>query len=267
MLSPLELVYDAEPAPRLDLPEQLQALYGGHIGFDRPSVFANFVSSLDGVVAIPAETQSATMISDHNEADRFVMGLLRACADVVLIGSGTMKASPGSLWTPERVYPPAAAAYADLRRRLGVAPRPLLAILTSGSIDVRHPALEAGALVLTTERGAAQLDGRLPSASESIPLNGEGVVDPRAAIALLHARGNALVLSEAGPRVTGSLLAASLLDELFLTLSPVLAGRAPTNDRPGLVQGPELLPVTRVAGRLTSVRRDQHHLFLRYEIG
>ena len=107
MLSPLELVYDAEPAPRLDLPEQLQALYGGHIGFDRPSVFANFVSSLDGVVAIPAETQSATMISDHNEADRFVMGLLRACADVVLIGSGTMKARPDHSGRPSAsTHPP-----------------------------------------------------------------------------------------------------------------------------------------------------------------
>ena len=59
------------------------------------------------------------MIADGSEADRFVMGLLRACADAVLVGSKTMLASPKGTWRPERVYPPAAEAFAELRRRLG----------------------------------------------------------------------------------------------------------------------------------------------------
>ena len=71
------------------------------------------------------------------------MGLLRACADAVLVGSGTMVESPGTLWTAERAYPPTADAYAELRRRLGLPPRPEVAIVTaSGLVDVAHPVLE-----------------------------------------------------------------------------------------------------------------------------
>jgi riboflavin biosynthesis pyrimidine reductase len=63
----------------------------------------------------------------------------------------------------------------------------------------------------------------------------------------------------------GSLVASSLVDELFLTVSPVLAGRAQTA-RLGLVEGVELVPQTRVAGRLRSVRQHGSHLFLRYDL-
>jgi riboflavin biosynthesis pyrimidine reductase len=56
-----------------------------------------------------------------------------------------------------------------------------------------------------------------------------------------------------------------LMDELFLTVSPVLAGRA-AGARLGLVEGVELVPQTRVAGRLRSVRTHGSHLFLRYAL-
>jgi riboflavin biosynthesis pyrimidine reductase len=195
------------------------------------------------------------------------MGLLRACADVILIGSGTLRASPTSLWAPERVYPAAAEAYAALRKRMRAPSRPGLAIVTAGGeIDTEHPALAAGALVLTTAHGAARLEGRLPPIAEILPLPGEHEVDLRAAIDALHARGYELILSEAGPSVMGSLLAAGLVDEIFLTVSPVLAGRSGAVVRPGLVEGRELLPETRVAGRLTGVRRHGQHLFLRYDL-
>jgi riboflavin biosynthesis pyrimidine reductase len=62
----------------------------------------------------------------------------------------------------------------------------------------------------------------------------------------------------------GSLLASRLVDELFLTVSSVLAGRASATARLGLVEGVELVPQTRVAGRLRSVRSHGSHLFLRY---
>ena len=61
----------------------------------------------------------------------------------------------------------------------------------------------------------------------------------------------------------GSLIASRLVDELFLTVSPVLAGRGAAA-RLGLVEGVELVPQTRVAGRLRSVRTHGSHLFLRY---
>lgn len=265
-IEPLQLLYEDTEPRSLDLPDLLEAHYGGGIGFERPTVVANVVSSLDGVVALPAITQSSAIINDGNDADRFVMGLLRACADAVLIGSGTMQASPTSIWTAERVYPPAADAYAELRQRLGLTERPTLAILTaSGSIDVDHPALAAGAVVLTTQDGAARLDDGMPEASSLVVLPGTDAVDVRAAVEHLREGGARTILSEAGPAVIGSLLAAGALDELFLTVSPILAGRDSTR-RLGLVEGRELLPDEHVAGRLMSARRQREHLFLRYRI-
>jgi len=269
LAEPLELLLDdAEPdAVPVPLPEELEEAYGGPFALDAQSVFSNFVSSLDGVVSIPSLTQSSALIGDRSDADRFVMALLRACADAVLIGSGTLRGSPKSVWTAERVYPDAASSWAELRAALGLEPTPALALLTaSGEIDVEHPAIEAGALVLTTARGAARLEGRLPAASEVVELDGVDEVDVAAAIDVLRGRGHDRILSEAGPTIHGSLLAAGVLDEVFLTVSPLLAGRSPSEHRLGLVEGRELLPETRVSGGLVDARRHGDHLFLRYRI-
>ena len=88
-------------------------------------------------------------------------------------------------------------------------------------------------------------------------------VDLARALDVLRDRGCAVVVTEAGPSLFGSLVASRLVDELFLTVSPVLAGRA-TTTRLGLVEGVELVPQTRMAGRLRSVRAHGSHLFLRY---
>jgi len=266
-VEPLELLYEDPELPAFDLPAELQDFYRGSLGFQEPCLYTNFVSTVDGVVAIPSLVQSSKLISGDSESDRFVMGLLRACADVVLIGSGTLRGSPRSRWTPERVYPAAGAAFAELRRRLGRPPEPELAVLTgSGSIDPAHPAVAAGAVVLTTEQGAAILRGRLPASSTLIAVGTGNEVDPRAAVDALHARGHRLILSEAGPHVFGSLLESGLVDELFLTLSPLLGGRHAAGERLALVEGTEFLPTELVAGRLASVRRERAHLFLRYRI-
>ena len=100
----------------------------------------------------------------------------------------------------------------------------------------------------------------------SVPLGPGPFLDLTAAIAALRARGHALILSEGGPRVFGSLLAAGLVDELFLTVSPLLAGRTELGQRLGLVESQELLPAKTVSGRLLSLRRDGDHLFLRYRL-
>ena len=80
----------------------------------------------------------------------------------------------------------------------------------------------------------------------------------------LRERGYRSICSEAGPHVFGSLVAAGLVDELFLTVSPLLAGRSDLGQRLGLVEATELLPERRDPVRLLSVRRDGAHLFLRY---
>lgn len=264
-MDPLDLLYDAPGQPALALPDELRRLYGGPLGFAEPRLYANFVSTLDGVVAIPSLRQSNKLISAGSEADRLVMGLLRACAEAIVIGSGTFHGSPNGLWTAERAYPPASAALTELRRRLNRPPVPELAVLTrSGSIDVAHPVLERGALILTTALGEEALRGRVPSASTVISLGDE--VDPGRAVALLRERGHSLILTEGGPTVFGSFLAAGLVDELFLTLSPLLAGRAEHGDRLQLVEDAALLPDHRVSGRVLSVRKSEAHLFLRYEL-
>lgn len=264
-MEPLDVLYEADGLPAYDLPDELRTLYGGPLGFTEPRVVANFVSTLDGIVAIPGVARSNRLIRAGSDADRFVMGLLRACADVVLIGSGTLHGSPRTLWIPERAFPSASPAFSELRRRRGQPPDPGLAVITgSGSLDCDHPALEAGALVLTTDAGAERLRGRLPAPSELVALGSGTSVDPRDAVAALRERGHRLVLSEAGPRVFGAMLAAGLVDELFLTSSPVIVGRPQGDTRLGLAEDADALGSARL--ELRSLRREGDHVLLRYEV-
>jgi riboflavin biosynthesis pyrimidine reductase len=265
-VEPLEVFFETDGLPSFDLPEELEHLYGGSLGFRTPRLYANFVSTIDGVVAIPSIPQSNKLIAAGSEADRFLMGVLRAFADVIVIGTGTLHGSPQGLWAPAGPYPPAGEALAELRRRLGRPPVPELAILTrSGSLDVDHPVLERGALVVTTEHGQAALAGRLPTASTVETLGAD--LDPGDAVALLRDRGHSLLLTEGGPTLFGSLVAAGLVDELFLTVSPLLAGRPDPDDRLQLIEDAPLLPDARVEARLLSARGSGSHLFLRYELG
>ena len=243
---------------------ELRTLYGGPFRLAEPCLLANFVQTIDGVVSIPALPRSNALIAGESEADRYVMGLLRACADVVLVGSGTMLASPKGTWLPERVYPSAAKAFAELRRRRGRSEQPTVAFVTAGgSFDPTHPALEQHAVVLTTTDAAAGLRTRVPRTSEVVAVNDGDQVDLRLAVTHLHERGHATILSEGGPTLFGSLLASGLVDELFLTVSPLLAGRG-SHTHLSLVEGVQLLPDATVAARLLSARRCEHHLFLRY---
>jgi riboflavin biosynthesis pyrimidine reductase len=266
VIEPLRALAEAEDLPRWDVPELLAELYGGAIGLHEPCVVANFVESLDGVVAVPRLARSHAVLGDESEADRFVLALLRACSDVVVVGAGTLLSSPQGTWGIDRAYPPAAEALADLRARRGRPAQPLVAVVTTGaSLDPSHPVLASGALVLTTVGAAEGLRASVPQASEVVAVTDAETVDLAAALEVLRARGCSVVLSEAGPSLFGSLVASRLVDELFLTVSPLLAGRAAAA-RLGLVEGVELLPQTRAAGRLRSVRTHGSHLFLRYAL-
>ena len=108
MIEALTVLAEAEDLPRWETPEQLATLYGGAIGLDEPCVVANFVESLDGVVAVPRLPRSHALLGDESDADRFVLALVRACADAVVVGSGTLLASPNGTWRVDRAYPPAA---------------------------------------------------------------------------------------------------------------------------------------------------------------
>lgn len=259
----LQLLWEHPDLAQRALPRALQEFYDGELGFDGPCVYANFVETLDGVVSIPTLARSNALVADESDDDKFLMGVLRALADVVLIGTGTLLASPKGRWRPDGVFPKGKDAFDTLRAQRGKTERPAVAIVTSGaSLDVTHPVLAEGATVLTTVRGAERLAGTV---SDVVAVNDGEWVDLEAALGVLRARGHEHVLAEAGPTTFGELLSGGLVDELFLTVSPVLAGRLESRRRLALVEGVELLPDARVAPRLVSLRRGGDHLFTRYQ--
>ncbi|MDX6480466.1 MAG: hypothetical protein QOG85_976 [Gaiellaceae bacterium] len=263
MIEPFTVLAEDDDLPQWDVPAEIERLYGG-LGLADECLVANFVQSLDGVVAIPGVPRSHAVVSDDSEADCFVLALLRACADAVLVGPGTLAASPKGTWRVDKAYPEAAEAFAELRASRGLPEQPRVAVITSGvSFVPSHPVLEAGAIVLTTETAASGLADVVPAATEVVGVNDGASVDLPAAVAALRERGYARIVSEAGPTLFGQLVAAQLVDEVFLTVAPVLAGHA-LDARLSLVEGVELLPERRVAGRLRSVRAHGSHLFLRY---
>jgi riboflavin biosynthesis pyrimidine reductase len=266
-VEPLDVLFEAPRLPSGDLPADLASLYGGNLGFARPRLVANFVSSIDGVVALEPLPESSYVISRGSEADRFVMGLLRASADAILIGAGTMRADPQALWTSEFIAPDYATVFAELRRRAGLREKAELVVVSaSGNLDLRHPALVVGATILTTDAGRARLHGRVPPAVEVLALDRGPALPARAIVKALLDRGHTLTLVEGGPSLIGTLVRERALQELFLTLSPVLAGRDGEGRRPSLVQGYQLQPPALGPGRLLSVRRHGSHLLLRYEL-
>jgi riboflavin biosynthesis pyrimidine reductase len=261
-LEPFEVLYEGD-VPAYKLPADLHHLYG-RLGFADRVVYSNFVSSLDGVVSLGSKPSAGSVISRKYPADRFLMGLLRACADAVLIGAGTMRATPGHLWTPSHVYPEMATEFLALRSALGRSTEPQLVVVTaSGRLDASHPALVRGALVMTTEDGARAVGNRLPKTCEVVALGKK--LDLGTVLAGLRSRGLDVVLTEGGPNVMGQLIEAGLLDEAFLTVSPVIAGRK-EEKRLGMVEGVELMPAHSAWSKLTSVRRHGDYLFLRYRM-
>jgi len=265
-IEPLERLFEVDSLPRTALPAELSRLYDGDLGLADQCLYANFVVTVDGAVSIPGMRASNAFIAGDSDADRFLMGLLRAFADAVLIGAGVLGASPRGTWRAAEIFPPAARGYAELRAEVGTAAIPEVAVLTGrGSIDPAHPLFAAGALLITSDVGAARLSGRLPEATKVLTLGESPVLDPRSVVAALRDRGHRRILCEAGPHTFGELVGAELVDELFLTRSPLLVGDAGAGTRLGLVEASDLLPDGRQA-RLLSVRRHGSHLFQRYAL-
>ena len=211
---------------------ELVAEYGGNPRWS--GVAVNSVESLDGVVALPdAGGESGGVVSGGSKADRFVMGLLRSCADAVLIGAGTLRAAPRDLWFADSVFPEAAELYA----RVGRLRPPLYVVSGSGQVDPALPAIVQGGTLLT------------------------GKLAPHEIVQRVRDDGHERILCEGGPGLFGELAAAGLVDEIFLTLSPRLFGRFAGDGRKALAEARDLrgLPL-----RLLSLRRAESHLFLRY---
>ncbi len=220
-------------------------------------VTANMVAGLDGSAAV--EGRVAGLSSD---ADRALFQALRADADVVLVGAGTVRAERYGpvVLTPEQVA---------ARVSAGRAPRPPVAVVTrslqldwSTPLFARVGGTDRAARPLVVTCSAAGADAiAVAAAHAEVVVVGDESVDLPAALAELEHRGMPRVLTEGGPALLGELLSLSLLDELRLTLAPVIGG--------------DPLPIaSNVAGTaahralttfdLTDVRRQDGHLFLRY---
>ncbi len=147
-------------------------------------------------------------------------------------------------------------------------PPPLVIVSGSGDLPP-HVALDQPATrtaVLTTPRGAAKVRDAHPRVGV-IEAGGDGEVDGNAILrAVSAAFGPGLVLCEGGPSLFGRLLAARAVQELFLTVSPRIAGREHDQARPGIVDGWAADPSALRAAALISVRRSDDHLFLRYRL-
>lgn len=271
------LLEDRPSAPALrggPLPPALRAAYGGDLAIplrpDRPTLVANFVSTLDGVISYNTpEAAGGGEISGFFEPDRFVMGLLRALADAVVVGAGTLRAAPDERWTPRSVHPVSDRAFADLRQRLGLRPNPITAIVTgSGALDLQHPGLAdpgVDVVLITTDAGAVALRRQpVPSHIEIRSIGDH--VRAHDVLTALAARGADLVLCEGGPHLFGQLLQAGLVDELFLTLAPQLAGRSEAVPRLSLVEDTAFDVSDARWGRLADLRRADDHLFARYRL-
>lgn len=257
-----ELLFERSGLPVFPLPAPLAAAYGGNLGFESPRLFANLVTSLDGVTTLPGNVESGQIISQNSEADRFVMGLLRACADAIIVGAGTFRRAADQLWHPGAIHPPAAAFYAETRRRLGLAPLPQLVVVSaSGSLDMSRPALR-NAVIVTSISGASKLRPQLPETARLVMLE---LQELRLSdvIARLQREGYPRLLTEGGPLLLARLLSEQLVDELFLTSSPTLFGRFASDQRKSLVEG---LDLGGMQLDLLSVRRHASHLFLRYGV-
>jgi riboflavin biosynthesis pyrimidine reductase len=270
-------LYEREELKEQSLTSELCRLYGGDLSFpkpdsNRPYVIANFVETIDGVVSfgVPGRSGGAE-ISGGSAEDRFVMGLLRSVSDAVLIGSGTLHGDRGHVRIPAFIYPEAKDLYAELRRKLGKPSLPLNVVLTaSGKIDLEEPTFHTEGLptaIVTTKKGASRIASDHGDISHiTVHSTGEAVsITPGAVLKILADEfGIRLLLHEGGPTTFGQFLAANMIDELFLTLAPQIAGRQSLVQRPSIAGeilfSPEMAPWF----GLRSIKRAWDHLLLRY---
>lgn len=276
----MHTLYERAPAPASTLPPELAAAYDGGLVVpdgqpgERPYVLVNFIETLDGVISYtqPGEPYQGT-VGGKSDIDHMVMGILRARADAVIFGSGSLREDKGHIHTPAFVSPPQAKAYAAMRAALGKGEaQPLSVVMSaSGQIDLDERTFHAPDLrvvVVTTAVGEERLRGEaLPAGVEVRAVDGAETVDVLAMLRLLaDDYGVRVALNEGGPLVLASFLAAGAVDELFLTLAPQLAGRAAERPRRALVEGAAFSPADAPNTRILSVKQAGEHLFLRYAI-
>ena len=254
----------------MGLPASLREIYRGDwlIPTGDQYRYSNFVISHDGKTsfAVPGHDGGGD-ISGFNRHDQWVMALTRSRADAVIVGANTLRNEPHHKWTSEFIFPDDAMGFAELRRSEERRATPLQVFVTnSGQLSATASVFEDESLeciIATSLAGAARLKSEGFEHAKVIEM-GEKEVDLRRLHDHLRDHfGVGTVLCEGGPRFYGALIAERLIDEEFLTLSPVMVGSRDDDHRPGLIDGISLPPGNDLRGRLMSTRRAGDHLFLR----
>jgi riboflavin biosynthesis pyrimidine reductase len=276
---------DAEPSP---LPDAAFDIYGP-LGFpaapqDRPWIYTNFVQSLDGIVSYKGKHASGADLSESPE-DRWLMDLLRAYADAVLVGTNTLmdetQPGPRPRGPVFRIVEPG---LRTLRQKLGRR-REMNIFVTSARkltpcdyrvFDGEH----VDPVILTTASGAARL-AKEKSPHVRVLVCGDGDFVPlEEAMRRLRRELNIhYLLCEGGPTLYGGLSRAGVVDEKFLTVAPVEVGQfVPPEQEPSETERenpPRMRPTVfdQAPGfpkekaphwQWLSCRRVGHHQFNRY---
>lgn len=219
---------------------------------DRPYLVLNMVETLDGRIAIGGRSGSI-----GNQADREIFHGLRTQVDAVMVGAGTLRSERyGRVVKSD-----------ELRARRigdGLAPDPLACVVSARlALPPDLPLLQDAAshVVVLTGSDAAPPD--VPARCEVLRGElepGHGLVLAPMLRKLRADHGVRTILCEGGPALNQGLLSEGLVDELFLALSPKLAGGDPLT----VVTGPALEPTRELA--LVSVLESEGHLFMRYRM-
>lgn len=271
-----DVLLDREENDGIGLPAAFREVYGGDwrlpVGGALPYVCMNFCTSRDGRVSFsePGHLGGGD-VSGFDERDRWLMGLLRARADAVMVGDGTLKAEPEYVLTPAAICPSDAVAFAALREAEGRRPEPLH-VVVSNDADLPwdaevfgRPELEV--VVATTERApaAAHREAATRAARVEVLVVGEERADVGGLARMLAGRwGVRTIVCEGGPRLYGSMLRERLRLDEFLTVSPLVLGDDGEGaHRPSLVEGVRFPPGGAPRSRLLSVRAGGEHLYLR----
>ncbi len=212
---------------------------------------ANMVSSLDG--AAHHEGRSQPLSSD---ADMRIFGVLRGLADAVVVGAETVR---------KEGYRPARAreAFAARRAAAGQPPAPVIAVVTASlDLDFAQPLFTEPLVPTVVVTGAGADEDRVRTARKAgaeVVFAGEGAaVDPSRVVGALAGRGLTRLLTEGGPRLLGQFAGSGALDELCLSLAPlVVAGDASRIMNAPVTTVPETF-------ELASVLEEAGFLFTRY---
>lgn len=225
--------------------------YPEHLPAGTGLLRANMVSTLDGAAHHEGRSQGIS-----GAADMRVFGVLRALADVIVVGAGTVR---------QEGYRPAKAraAFAARRAAAGQAPAPAIAVVSAGlDLDFGLPLFTSPLVPTLVVTGAEAPEKRVRAAEEAgaeVVVAGTGAAaDPERLCRELAARGLTRQLTEGGPRLLGEFVSAGMLDELCLTVSPTLTA----GDAPRIAFGPGR--ATPTAFTPVSVLTEDGFLFTRY---